>query len=379
GNFNINCHGIAEGSIDLSFSGGSGAYYFDWTGPEGSAIIQGQEDQAELIAGSYSVIVTDANGCNMQFDYDLTEPDTIDIAFSPDLTFDGLYNIDCYGGTADVDITASGGSTTGYRYTWYSANGTGLIITDEDQTGLSSGMFVVTVDDLNGCIYIDSIGITEPDSLVLIFVTYDITCEVPGMDNGSVDLEVSGGGEPYSYNWSNGDTSQDINNLVEGRYTVVVTDTYGCIVSDSGDIFLPPPLEFTKDISDYNGVGISCNGLNNGWISVDMISGEEPYSYIWTGPGDYSSSDNSIDNLLAGRYIIEITDQNLCRVIDTTNLSEPGRIGIDLLLSQSNYGGYNVNCFGDNTGTIDVIPVNPVGEVRYFWTDGNLQSSEIMD
>jgi gliding motility-associated-like protein len=129
-------------------------------------------------------------------------------------------------------------------------------------------------------------------------------------------------------------------------------------------------LEINKVISDYNGFGISCFGIDDGSITVNVTSGDAPYLISWTGPDGFVSDQPSIANLFAGEYILNIIDLNLCTVIDTTYLTEPGQIAIDAILSESDFGGYNVNCFGDLTGTIEIQPVNSVGSTRYFWTDG---------
>ncbi|HUS86915.1 MAG TPA: gliding motility-associated C-terminal domain-containing protein, partial [Bacteroidales bacterium] len=371
GNFNISCYNYSDGSIDPEFEGGSGNMDYDWTGPFGSAIVQGQEDQEGLISGLYTLIVTDENGCTRQFDYDLTQPDTLELVFNPTSTPDGLYNIFCNGGTADVDLTATGGSTTGYQYTWTTETGSGIVQSSEDQTGLTAGTYYTTVTDLNGCSVDDSIVLTEPEPLTLLLTPVNITCEEPGMDNGTIDLSISGGGAPYSFSWSNGSSSQNQAGLTEGRYYVIVTDIYGCQIEDSVDILLPPPLILNKTISDYNGFNISCFGVDDGWISIEMTSGDSPFIYSWTGTGGFTSSEGSISDLVAGQYIISITDMNQCTVSDTTILSQQNQIGIDVDVSLTDYGGFNINCYGDSTGTIDVIPVNSIGNTRYFWTDGN--------
>ncbi|MBN1388619.1 MAG: gliding motility-associated C-terminal domain-containing protein, partial [Bacteroidales bacterium] len=374
GNYNISCYGGNDGFITLNFGGGSGEYSYIWTGPEGAALQINEKDQQGLIAGTYNLVVTDANGCTMPFEFILTEPDSLEIVMEPTYTFDFTYNINCYGGTGDIDITVSGGSPAGYTYEWSSPDGTGLVPDAQDQTGLTSGMYIVKVTDLNECILIDSITLSEPPPLSVEHEVTNITCASPGRDNGSITLTVQGGAQSYSYLWSNGATTRDISGLTEGWYYVTITDDYGCTLEDSSYVALPPPLEFNKDTSDYNGYNISCYNKNDGFINITMTSGQEPFIYTWTGPDGFISNTSSISNLYAGEYILLVEDNNYCTVTDTTILTQPDSLMMNLAISASNDGGYNINCYGDSTGSIEILPVNNVGYVDFFWTDGYMQS-----
>ncbi|MDT8402138.1 MAG: gliding motility-associated C-terminal domain-containing protein, partial [Bacteroidales bacterium] len=376
GGFKISCKGASDGYINLDFEGGSGGYTYFWTGPEGAALQVNERNQSGLIAGEYSVLVTDANGCTMPLDFTLTEPASLEIIFNPSLSPDGAFNINCNGGTGQIDITVTGGSITGYTYDWSSPDGgSGLDVSSEDQTGLSAAKYIVQVTDLNGCILVDSITLTEPPALGVVHEVTNITCESPGMDNGTITLTVEGGaGEPYSYLWSNGVVNRDLTGLTEGEYSVTVTDNYGCIAYDTAYISLPPPLEFVKDSSNYNGYGISCYGKSDGFINITMTSGQEPYVFTWTGPGGFSSTESSISKLSEGEYILTVEDINYCTVSDTTVLTQPDSLIMNLDISVSDDGGFNINCFGENSGSIEIIAENNVCAVDYYWTDGYMGS-----
>ena len=371
---NISCHGINNGSISLEFEGGSGDYVYEWTGPD--SFTSTEKNINSLYAGTYDLLVTDQTGCDMPFSYVLTEPDTLNILFSPTETFDGLYNIDCNGGLADVDITPGGGSLNGYEYLWSTTNGSGFEISDEDQTGLSAATYYVQLTDGNACIYDDSIVITQPEPLQVEVNKTNITCESATMDNGTIDIEVSGGADthPYIFNWDNGSTTEDLSGLMEGRYIVTIEDAYGCIIIDSADIYLPPPLEIDKIVSDYNGMNIRCLGETNGSIDINVTSGDGPYSFAWEGPDGYTSDQSSINSLPAGQYRVHIVDSNLCELRDTTDMIEPGQIGFDAIISESDFGVYNVNCFNDSTATIELDGINGVGSLSFYWTDGFIGS-----
>ena len=370
---NISCNGFNDASIELTFEGGSGTYEYLWTYPD--ATTNTNEDIYSLYAGDYMLQVTDVNnnGCNRIFNFEITEPDTLNIAINATETFDGLYNISCEGGTADIEITPEGGALFGYTFEWTTVDGSGLVENGEDQTGLTAATYYVSMTDGNGCNYKDTISLTEPQALHTEIETSDITCASPGLNNGSIDLTVSGGAEnyPYNFSWSESSTTEDISGLTEGRYYVTVTDAYGCIIQDSADIFLPPPLEISKDVFEMNGYNITCFDKRDGSIDIQVTSGEGPYTFTWTGPDGFNSDQPTIEGLDAGRYIVHIVDQNLCDVEDTTDLVQPMRLALQATLSRSDLGEYNINCFGDSTGTIEMEGINAVGNLRYFWTDGN--------
>ncbi|NLV19689.1 MAG: T9SS type B sorting domain-containing protein, partial [Bacteroidetes bacterium] len=375
--YNISCNGGSEGSIDITIEGGSGPYEYLWT--DSLSFSSVNEDIYNLTAGTYYVEVKDANGCILKLQpqsvlpsFTLTEPDILDISAVLSSSDEGSHNINCNGGTGAIDITVDGGSEGSYQYSWSASDGgSGLIDGQEDQANLTAGRYYLEVTDLYGCTaYFDTL-LTEPDMLSAILTGNNITCASPGMDDGSIDLTVSGGVMPYLYTWSNGETTEDISGLEEGNYIVTIEDANGCIYIDSIRIELPPPISFTTTSSDYNGYNISCFGYSDGAIDITLNSGSAPYICSWTGPDGFSATTEDISGLRSGEYIIMITDANFCTGTDTIELTEPGKLGMDIELSLSLTGGHNINCAGDNSGSIEVTPVNQVGDVNYLWSDGS--------
>jgi gliding motility-associated-like protein len=372
GNFNISCNGGNEGFIGLTVTGGSGNYVYSWTGPAGFSSTA--EDISGLKAGIYSCLVTDLNGCTLTPTptYTLTEPAAL-VIDTPvkSVSTDGAYNINCNGAnTGWINITVTGGSIGTYRYNWTTTNGSGIINGQKDQTSLTAGTYNLTVTDSNRCVATKEITLTQPPVLGVQLSAVNITCQSPGFNNGSIDLTVSGGVAPYSYLWSNGVVTEDLNGLTDGTYNVTVTDFNGCIKTGSARVDLPPALLYTRSLSDYNGYNISCNGLANGYINVDPTTGTPPFLYTWTGPNGFTSSSKNISDLRAGVYDLLITDVNECKASETFDLTEPGKLGMTFSLPSSTAGGFNINCIGDSTGYIDIQPVNQVKTVEYLWADG---------
>ncbi len=371
GDFNISCNGGSDGYIKLTIDGGSGNYQFLWTGPAGFTATT--RDISGLKAGTYNCTVTDLNGCILTPgpQFTLNEPAVLAVTSVPSITPEGSHNIRCFGGTGSVDVTVSGGSTGNYFYDWSTTNGSGIKQGIEDQDSLTAGTYHLVVRDSNNCVAVHDITLTEPDELTAELAVTHITCQSPGFSNGTIDLTVVGGAGSYSYAWSNGAITQDVSGLTQGIYSVTVTDFNGCIAVVSDTVNLPPPLEYSISTSNYNGFTVSCFGSVDGTINVAMENGQPPYIYSWSGPGGFTSSDNNISGLGAGQYTLVITDANMCTAVEVFDVTQPGRMYMDISLSSSIAGGFNVNCNGDSTGTIDLVPQNSVGNVTWLWSDGS--------
>lgn len=224
---NALCYG-AGGSIDLSVSGGTTPYTYSWSDLPGSP---DPEDRANISAGSYTVTVTDFKGCFVTANSVVTQP-------AAQLNVTGaVVNVNCYGNAnGSINITASGG-TSPFIYDWADLSGTSNI---EDRTNLAPGTYQVQATDANGCIVSQSFSITQPNALVVTGVVVNPSCPAnaqQSFNNGSIDVTVAGGIAPYTYSWtaSNGgiipsgqSSIQDLTLLVEGTYSLIVSDANGC-------------------------------------------------------------------------------------------------------------------------------------------------------
>ena len=206
------CFGDSTGSIDLSSAGGTPPYTYLWSNGETT------EDLSDLFAGIYDVTVTDSLGCLDTLSTEVIEPD------APLTVVLSKVDVLCFGDfTGSVDATVSGG-TPPYSYLW--SNG----VTSEDISGIPAGNYSVQVTDFHNCSYTISTSITEPaDSIFIELSSFDADCF--GAPTGSILGNVSGGTAPYSYLWSNGETTDDLANLIAGIYTITVTDDNNCVSS----------------------------------------------------------------------------------------------------------------------------------------------------
>lgn len=334
----ISCNGLTDGSIFLSVSGGTGPYTYAWNTGATSNNITG------LSAGGYSVTITDASGCTMVENYTIVDPAPIGVGFTKT-------DVVCKGATTGaIDITPSGG-TAPYSYLW--SNGA----TTQDLANVAAGNYSVTVKDASNCSVVLNVTINEP-ALVLNLSGVETNALCNGSNNGSIDLTVTGGSGPYSYAWNTGATTEDITGLAPGNYSATVTDANGCIKSIGFTITQPAPLSASPASTD-----ITCNGANDGTITLNVSGGTGPYSYSWSDDGTITSKDRA--GLSQGNYTVTVTDANGCQDVESITINEPSQLtSVDIR--------QNVSCFGGSTGAINLSISGGVGPYSFLWSNGAL-------
>ena len=308
---NISCNGLSDGNVILNISGGTSPYIENW----------GANDSSALATGNNTYTVADTNGCLLSNTILISEPDTL---IATAITSDVLCNGDSTG-TATLTIT---GGTAGYFESWNGAS----------TYNLPANTHLFTVTDTNGCIYIDSVIINEPSLLSSTITPTNLTSCL--IDNGSVNLNVSGGLQSYSYLWNNNDTTENISDLSSGNYSVIITDNNGCTSNNNTTINQPSSLSLSLTPSNYNGFNISCYNGNNGTITTNTVGGTGNLTFNWSN----SDTLQNLSNLSAGNYSLVVTDSIGCSLSDSISLSEP-------LELSSNYTSTNATCYGLANGS----------------------------
>lgn len=198
------------------------------------------------------------------------------------------------------------------------------------------------------------------------------------------DPEIGGYTEGRTYT-TPVNLTETLTNSGTERHKVVYTFIPRIVPGDGGadcigeeevvTIWVHPRVQYVTDISMYNGFNVSCYGKSNGYVHLELSQNLAPYSFDWDGPRGFNGNTEDISGLVAGTYTVTITDVNNCSVSDTFELDQPERFSMTIEPSVSLDGHYNINCFGAQTGYVNLGAVNNVGSVDYLWADGYLGSS----
>jgi hypothetical protein len=175
---------------------------------------------------------------------------------------------------------------------------------------LISGTYTYQITDAHGCMVITTATVSNGTPAIESFSTNNVSCN--GGSNGSVSLNVNNGNPSYTYNWSNGATTENLTSLSAGTYTVEITDANGCITSGSYDITEPTSI-------DLNPLTSSDFGNNDGSIDLNVVGGTPGYTYTWSN----GETTEDLSNLSAGTYTVTVTDNNGCSAeVSTEVLNE---------------------------------------------------------
>ncbi len=286
-----------------------------------------------LEAGSYTVTVTDANGCTAE------STATVDDSSSPSVTATGS-GTTCGSANGNVSVTAIEG-TAPYTYAW--SNGS----TDAMQSGLSTGDYSVTVTDAEGCTGEAIASIVESNPISANTSSSNTTCEE---DNGTATVEGANGTAPYTYEWFNGSTSNMVSGLIAGTYSVTVTDAIGCTAEGSATIEDSSSPTVTTDNIDT-----TC-GADNGSANASATGGTAPYTFTWSN----GSTDQSISGLSAGTYTVTVTDAVGCMAQGSTTVGESLNVNADASATET-------TC-GMNNGMATVDAINGTEPYTYLWS-----------
>ncbi|MBI4645990.1 MAG: S8 family serine peptidase, partial [Bacteroidia bacterium] len=382
-----------DGTATVIPSGGVPSYVFDWS-PNGFTG-DGTPAYSNLPAGNYTVTVTDDNLC--------TAVANVIIA-TFDISITGT-NINCFGensGSATATVT---GGTSPYSYDW-EPNGFTNDFTNT-YSNLTAGSYTVTVTDNSGCSSVNNIIIAQPPTLTITSSITNITCY--DMQDGAIDLSVSGGTPDYSYLWSNGATIADLVNISADNYSVTVTDANECMSTLALIVTEPPELtvtvnitnqcvtdlwsngsttpsistlcagnysvtvtdllgcSYTADFSISEGITVdieatlTCPGLCDGTATANVSGGIPPYSYIWCCNEPNPINTQITTSLCPVLYSVTVTDVIGCSDIGNVKLEVAQPLSIILT-------GNDIACNGDNDGSTDLTIIGGKPPINIMWT-----------
>ena len=349
----VKCFGEATGSVDLTVTGGTAPYTYSWS--NGATT----EDLVNIVAGVYTVTVTDANLCTATVPVTVSQPSEL-------IAVAGSNGPVCIGMTLNLQ----GGPDGMLSYSWNGPDGfTSSLqnpVVATAATQAMSGQYTLNIVDMNGCSATANTNVVVNEIPVITFTQTNILCN--GTSTGAIDITVSGGTAPFVYLWTGpvaDPATGDQINISAGTYTVIVTDANNCTSAQvSTEITELPPLLGTIT----SRTNVTEPGGNDGSFTVEGSGGTAPYMYsLESGPMQASGS---FSTLTAGTYTVTVYDANLCEHFIIVIITEPNMPLSGQIISQT-----DVLCYGDATGSVTVIGIAGEEHYEYSIDGGAYQSS----
>lgn len=343
---NTSCSASANGTLSVVATGGTGTLSYNWL--PGNPTGDGTPTISNLSAGTYTCVITDANGCTRNF------IGTVGITPSASVQITASDTTTCFGGSdGAASVTVSGGATP-YTYNWLPGNppgdGTSSV------TGLSAGTWTCVVTAGHpACTTSQTVVVAQPAPVTASMnATSHVTCF--GLQDGQAQVTASGGNGTFTYLWSPaGGNGTQADSLAAGMYTCTVTDMSGCTGMQTVLITQPLPVSASLDTS----TNVTCYGLLDGSATLIAAGGNGPYSYLWSPAGGNSAL---ADSLGAGTYLCTVTDANGCAGTHSVVIAEPS------LLIAALDTSINVTCFNLQNGSASVSAVGGTGPYAYSWS-----------
>ncbi len=357
---NILCAGSTNGAAYITVNNGLDPITYLWSNGETA------QDALALGAGTHYVTVTDANTCSMIIEAVITQPDSLKA------THNIINEPLCYGdATGTAAVTPTGG-TEPYSYLWPDGQ------TDSLAVNLLDGNYIVTITDANGCDTVETVVLTQPDSITFAFEFTPTNCGGSVGTMNVTDIKGGTGVGTYTTNWASPDwdnypaadttyATDTIRNLWVANYVAIVTDANGCTVRDSMNMTDTSSMTITLDYI----TNVLCNGANNGAILVHGTNGEKPYKYLW----ETGDTDSLLNDAFAGNYNIVVEDANQCKRDTSFTITEPDAITNQWVFTDS------IVCVGKDSVSFYALITGGVNPYSYLWknsmgeqitTDSNL-------
>lgn len=343
---NIPCFGGCVGAITNTVSGGTSPYTFSWS-PGG----QTTSSLTSLCTGTYSIKVTDLNGCTLT-------PATFTIASNPSLTivFTSTTPSGCNVTNGVISATASGGTGAGYQFTWSPASASVVAGPVTTATGLGAGTYTLFVQDGAGCTNSFVTSLSNPAGPTVNVTSSSITCF--GGANGSATATAVGTG-PFTFTWNPATASVVVgatttaSGMTTGTYNINVTDiATGCITSQTVNILQPTQMTLTTNVTNA-----TCSNTPNGSITAVVSGGTPNYTLNWLPAG----TGTAITNLGPGNYTVNANDANGCIISQTFVVTAPS--GLTVTSTQT-----NVSCNSGSNAAISLTVSGGTPGYTFTWT-----------
>ncbi|REH44487.1 putative secreted protein (Por secretion system target) [Tenacibaculum gallaicum] len=359
----------ANGEINIEeVSGGTAPYTYELRVKGNTTVISNLSNPTGLDAATYVMTILDANNCSVEKEFTLIQPDKLELNLAV------TKPIACNGETGTIGSTVIGGyvlSGEDYNYQWYSSSDLTKVIATETSLTALVGTYRLVVTDSNGNTTYKEQELTENPPLAITFTKTEVTCY--NGNDGSIDISVTGGTGVYTYEWSNGETIEDVTTLSAGVYTVTVKDGNGCELQEV--ITIRQPSIYRVLVTTFEEP--SGAGLSDGSISVDIEGGVAPFTYEWKDEATNSvSNTTSINNIPTGKYYLTVVDAKGCELNEVYNLDEPDPLIVAIEQVET------IKCNGDISAVLKAVATGGVGGNSYVWfnavTGNSIGNSQVI-
>lgn len=344
----ITCKNYSNGKITATTSGGAAPYQYSINGGSYSSA----SVFSNLSSGTYTISVKDIKNCTKSKSVTIINPSGMTNSVNV------LSDVLCYGSNEGKAKALVTGGTPPYSILW--KNGS----TVDSATNIVAGTHYVKITDFKGCK--DSLGFTiiQPDSISATFNLYHPKCF--NTTDGAIKVNTTGGTSPYSFklNALTPQSQDSFSSLIGSTYLVNIKDANNCSKSYSKTLITPTPIVVNSILVD----SVKCNGNNTGKITLNATGGTPSFTYKVNGT---SNANNIYNNLVAGSYVLKITDANACQLDTTVNVYQYPVLSASLSLQQ-------IKCYNQNIGKITVTPSGGNGSnYSYSLNLATYQSSNI--
>ena len=345
---NVNCFGNSTGTATATPAGGVAPFSYSWN----TIPVQTTATATGLIAGSYTVTVTDDNGCISTANVTITQP------AAPLTVTTTQVDVLCFGNSTGSATATPAGGTVPYTYSW----NTVPVQSTATAINISAGGYTVTITDSKGCTATANVNISQP-AAPLTLTTSQTNVNCFGNSTGTATVIPAGGTAPYTYSWNTipVQTTATANNLTAGSYTVTVKDANNCTTT-ANVIITQPAAALTITTIQVN---VLCFGNSTGTATATPAGGTAPYTYSWS---TLPVQTNALaTGLTAGNYTVTVTDNKGCTATANVTIVQPSA-ALTLTTTQ-----VNVLCFGNSTGSATVIPAGGTMPYSYSWNTFPIQ------
>ncbi len=346
-NIGTDCFGGNTGSLTVTASGGDENFTFAWNDPAA----QTDATASNLTADNYCVTVTDGEGCSATICEDVSEPEALSVS-------ETIENTSCFAGSDGTIAVTPAGGTEPYDYLW--SNGQ----MSATATDLPAGDATVDITDANGCTISATYTVTEPTELTATTEFTALSCD--GSPDGTATVFGSGGTEPYTYVWSDGQPGQTAVNLDATTYQVTVVDANLC--EATAEVTLTEPVQVV--IEDVTFENVSCFGGTDGAATLIFSGGTEPFDIEWSN----GATGENIDGVPADNYTVTVSDLNGCTATTTITIEQPA----DLNITLNQTGSF---CFNGDDGTASVTSLAygntpaDIADFTFIWNTNPAQTA----